>query len=120
MFMRLVNLKVKEGRLNDFARFYEERTIPALQETRGCLYASLLKPTDDDVECVSMTWWRSREDVDAYEKSGLYDELLDEMDDMMAEVVEWQVASPRAVKEGSPPVAGPGCGGLSGGGCRDR
>ena len=93
MFMRLVNLKVKEGRLNDFARFYEERTIPALQDVKGCLYASLLKPTDDDVECVSMTMWRRREDVDAYEKSGLYDELLDEMDDMMAEVVEWKVAS---------------------------
>jgi len=93
MFMRLVNLKVKEGRLNDFARFYEERTIPALQETKGCLYASLLKPTADDVECVSMTLWRSRENVEAYEKSGLYDELLDEMDDMMAEVVEMKVRS---------------------------
>lgn len=93
MFMRLVNLKVKEGRLNDFARFYEERTIPALQGVNGCLYASLLKPTADDVECVSMTLWRSREAVDAYEKSGLYDELLDEMDDMMAEVVEMKVRS---------------------------
>jgi len=93
MFMRLVNLKVKEGRLSDFARFYEERTIPALQGVKGCLYASLLKPTADDVECVSMTLWRSRENVEAYEKSGLYDELLDEMDDMMAEVVEMKVRS---------------------------
>ncbi len=98
MFMRLVNLKVKEGRLNDFARFYEERTIPALRETKGCLYASLLKPTADDVECVSMTLWRSRENVEAYEKSGLYDELLDEMDDMMAEVVEWKVHSSSDLK----------------------
>jgi heme-degrading monooxygenase HmoA len=93
MFMRLVNLKVKEGRLNDFARFYEERTIPALQEVNGCLYASLLKPTDDDVECVSMTMWRSQKDIEAYEMSGLYDQLLDEMDDMMAEIVEWKVMS---------------------------
>jgi heme-degrading monooxygenase HmoA len=96
--MRFVNLKVKEGRLNDFARFYEERTIPALQATKGCLYASLLKPTADDVECVSMTWWRSRKDVEAYEVSGLYDQLLDEMDDMMAEVVEWKVHSSSDLK----------------------
>jgi heme-degrading monooxygenase HmoA len=101
MFMRLVNLKVKEGRLNDFARFYEERTIPALRETKGCLYASLLKPTDDDVECVSMTMWRSKKDVEAYEMSGLYDELLDEMDDMMAEVVEWKVHSSGDIKRES-------------------
>jgi heme-degrading monooxygenase HmoA len=93
MFMRLVNLRVKEGRMNDFARFYEERTIPALQGAKGCLYASLLKPAADDVECVSMTLWRSREAVDAYEESGLYDELLDEMDDMMAEVAEMKVRS---------------------------
>jgi heme-degrading monooxygenase HmoA len=93
MFMRLVNLKVKEGRMNDFARFYEERTIPALHEVKGCLYASLLKPTEDDVECVSMTIWRSPEAVEAYEKSGLYDELLDEMDDMMAEAEELKIRS---------------------------
>jgi heme-degrading monooxygenase HmoA len=99
MFMRFVNLKVKEGRMNDFARFYEERTIPALQATEGCLYASLLRPRGDDVECVSMTMWRSREDVDAYEKSGLYDELLDEMDDMMAEIVEWKVHSSGDLKK---------------------
>jgi heme-degrading monooxygenase HmoA len=105
--MRLVNLKVKEGRLHDFARFYEERTIPALQQTKGCLYASLLKPTDDDVECVSMTMWRSREDVDAYEKSGLYDELLDEMDDMMAEVVEWKVTSSGEAKKELHPLQDP-------------
>ena len=35
MFMRLVNLKVKEGRMNDFARAYEDRIIPALQGVKG-------------------------------------------------------------------------------------
>jgi heme-degrading monooxygenase HmoA len=107
MFMRLVNLKVKEGRMNDFARAYEERIIPALQGVKGCLYASLLKPRGDDVECVSMTMWRTREDVEAYERSGLYDELLDEMDEMMAEVVELKVRSGASSKREIPLLQDP-------------
>jgi heme-degrading monooxygenase HmoA len=93
MFMRFVNLKVKEGRLPDLARFYEDRVIPALQESGGCLYASLLQPSGDDLECISLTWWRSREAADAYETSGKYDELLDDSDDFLAEVSEGRVQS---------------------------
>jgi heme-degrading monooxygenase HmoA len=93
MFMRFVNLKVKQGKLRDLARFYEERVIPALQGSGGCLYATLLQPADDDQECVSMTMWRSRESAEAYEKSGVYDGLLDESDDFLAEVSEGRVQS---------------------------
>ena len=93
MFMRIVNLKVREGRQRDLARFYEDRVIPALGETEGCLYASLLRPSDDDLECVSMTWWRSREAAESYEASGLYDQLLDESDDFLAEISEGLVQS---------------------------
>ncbi len=93
MFMRFVNLKVKEGRLRDLARFYEDRVIPAIQESGGCLYASLLQPSDDDQECVSMTIWRSSEAAEAYETSGVYDELLDDSDEFLAEVSEGRVQS---------------------------
>ena len=93
MYMRIVNLKVKEGRMRDFARFYEDRVIPALQETGGCLYASLLRPSDDDWECISMTWWRSKEAAEEYDKGGRYDELLDESDPYLAEASEGRVQS---------------------------
>lgn len=93
MFMRIVNLKVKQGRQRDLARFYEDRVIPALGETDGCLYASLLQPSDDDLECISMTWWSSKEAAEQYESSGLYDELLDESDDFLAEVSAGRVQS---------------------------
>jgi heme-degrading monooxygenase HmoA len=91
MHMRFVRLKVKEGKHWDFARFYEDRIIPAMQETEGCLFASLLQPLGDDDECVSMTLWRSRELAEAYEKSGLYDQILDEADEFLAEASEWHV-----------------------------
>lgn len=101
MFMRFVNLKVKEGRHQDLARFYEDRVIPALEAASGCLYASLLRPSNDDSECVSMTMWRSKDGAEAYENSGVYDELLDESDDFLAEVSEGRV---RSSSEGSEPI----------------
>lgn len=89
MYMRFVHLKVQRDRLADFARFYEARVIPALQETSGCLYASLLQPTAGDDECISMTTWRSADAAEAYEASGLYDQLLDESDEFMDRVGGW-------------------------------
>lgn len=91
MYMRFVNLKVREGKMRDLATFFEERIIPALEATPGCLYASLLQPSRDDDECVSMTMWRSRQAAEDYEKSGLYDQLLDDSDEFLAEVAEWKV-----------------------------
>lgn len=91
MFMRFVHLKVKKDKVAEFARFYEARIIPALQETPGCLYASLLQPTAGDDECISMTTWRSAEAAETYVNSGLYDELLDESDEYMADATEWKV-----------------------------
>jgi heme-degrading monooxygenase HmoA len=91
MHMRFVRFKVKEDKLWEYSRYYEDRVIGALQETAGCLFASLLQPSGDDNECVSMTMWRSRELAEAYEKSGLYDEILDESDEYLAEASEWHV-----------------------------
>ncbi len=91
MYMRFVNLKVREGKMRGLVKFYEERVLPALEGTKGCLYASLLQPARDDDEYVSMTLWRSQKAADEYEKSGLYDELLDESDEFLAQVSEWKV-----------------------------
>jgi heme-degrading monooxygenase HmoA len=107
MFMRFVHLKVKPDKVADFARFYEARIIPALQDTPGCLYASLLRPSGDDDECISMTTWRSAEAAEDYEKSGLYDELLDESDEYMADATEWKVRLSNDTAEDIPTLHDP-------------
>jgi heme-degrading monooxygenase HmoA len=106
MYMRFVNLKVKEGRMRDMARFYEDRVIPALRESGGCLYASLLQPSGDDNECVSLTIWRSKKAAEAYDRGGRYDELLDDSDELLAEISEGRVQS-SAKSEGFPALQDP-------------
>ncbi len=93
MYMRFVHLKVDEGKMRELTTFYEERVIPFLKDSEGCLYASLLRPSGVDRECVSMTMWRDREQAEAYEDSGAYDQLLDESDDFLAEVSTGRVRS---------------------------
>ena len=90
MFMRFVRIKVERNRMADFRRFYDDRIITALETTPGCLFASLLQTTSEDDECVSLTLWSSQQDAEAYEASGLYDELLDESDEYLAETSEWR------------------------------
>jgi heme-degrading monooxygenase HmoA len=91
MHLRFVHLKVKEGRFHELRTFYDQRVIPAMQETKGCLFASLMQPTDNEDEYVSMTLWTSRKRAEEYEASGLYDQLLDASDDFLAEASEWRV-----------------------------
>ncbi len=90
MFMRFVHLKVKEDTFWKTRKFYEEKVIPTLQATEGCLFASLLQATIEMEECVSMTIWASQEHAGAYEASGVYDRLLDDGDEVLAEGTEWR------------------------------
>ena len=90
MYLRFVHIRVKRERMAEYRRFYDRRIITALQDTEGCLFASLLETTSQDDECVSLTLWSSPEAAEAYESSGLYDELLDESDEYLAEASEWR------------------------------
>ena len=90
MYLRFLHLQVREGQEAAFARFYEERVIPALAGTEGCLYAGLLAPWRG-VAYQSLTLWSAQEAAAAYEDSGLYDRLLAEAAPMLANRAEWRV-----------------------------
>ncbi len=107
MFMRFVHLKVTEDTFWDTLKFYEGKVIPTLQATEGCLFASLLQPTIEMKECVSMTIWASQEYAEAYEASGVYDRLLDESDEAMAERTEWRAKLTGDRINAPPPIYDP-------------
>jgi heme-degrading monooxygenase HmoA len=90
MYLRLVQLRVHEGQEAAYARFYQDRVIPALAATEGCLYAALLAPWRSEAH-QSLTLWSSPEHATAYERSGLYDRLLAEGGPMLADRAEWRV-----------------------------
>jgi len=96
MHMRFVRLKIKEDKVWDAQRFYEERVIPQLEQTDGCLFVSLLQGTVHGDDYISMTVWTSAEAAGEYEHGGLFDRLLDESDELLQEAEEWATDLPGA------------------------
>lgn len=104
MFMRLVQLKIKREESATVRRYYEERTVPALQNTPGCLFACLMQSAEEADEMISMTMWESQEAAESYEKSGLFQQLIDEKRHLMAESSEWRVQLSKDLKLEYAPV----------------
>ena len=91
MFMRLVQVKIKpeiEPRVNEI---YSEKVLSVLQNTLGCLYASLIKSESHPHEYISMSLWESKEHVDAYVESGVYKKVLQDLQPVLADSSEWKI-----------------------------
>lgn len=91
MFLRIIQLRVREADEAAFTRFYEARVIPALETTPGCLYAGLLAPWRGGEAHQSLTIWDSPESAQAYEAKGLYHQLLKEAAPFLSERTEWRI-----------------------------
>ena len=91
MYMRLVQLNVKEEALGELRSFYDLNIVPALRLIRGCLYAGLVQGSGRPSECVSMTFWDTAENADSYEKSGLFKKLLENAGKYLADTSEWKI-----------------------------
>jgi quinol monooxygenase YgiN len=87
--MRLVQATLKKDALPMLRQLYEEKVIPSLQITKGCLHCSLLQSVSHPQESVSLTLWSSRGTADAYEASGPFSKLLEEASQYFEGSSEW-------------------------------
>ena len=55
MFMRFVQLGIKPEAAAAFERFYAHRVAPALLNVDGCVFARLIKSTEQEAEFISFT-----------------------------------------------------------------
>ncbi len=92
MYVRLVSVKLQEGKLNEFRQKYMEEIVPILQNTKGCRYIYLTESLQEENQVISMTIWDSKEDADEYEKSGLFSELTEKVKDTFSHLYQWKVA----------------------------
>ena len=77
MFARVAWGKVKPGTWEEYERLYHDEILPGTRNIKGLHLRELLRGTDDPDEGISLTLWESREDLDAYEQSDLYQRLVD-------------------------------------------
>ena len=88
----------KPGTFGEARRYYDDRTVPVLQKTPGCLFACLMQSTQSADEVISMTLWESASSAEAYEKSGLFKQLIDEKRHILAESAEWKMELTKELK----------------------
>jgi len=91
MFLRLVQAKVKPGRVGDLSAAYGREIIPKLQEVDGCLFVSLVQNERQPGECVSLTLWETAESAEDYVRKGTYARLLEIIMPYLSGTTEWKV-----------------------------
>lgn len=91
MFMRFVQLKVNPVHMETIRPFYDKIVIPELQEMPGCLFAGLIQSSVHPHEYISMTLWNTKQNAEAYEKSGTYQKLFNQIKPLLAESTEWKI-----------------------------
>jgi len=90
VYLRMLRLRTKPGHSVALRRFYDERVLPVLEATEGCLFAQLLQQSHQAEEFVSMTIWESPEAAQAYER-GPYRQLVKDTAELPMERSEWRV-----------------------------
>jgi heme-degrading monooxygenase HmoA len=91
MFLRLVQAKIKPENASRLSDAYLQGIMPALERTKGCLFAGLAQSTRQPEDVISLTLWTSREEAAAYEKSGKFMELLSIARPFFSDASEWRL-----------------------------
>lgn len=91
MYVRLFHSKYQPGAMLRIQQIYDEEIIPRLQKTEGCLSACLISSDLHSNEGISMTLWKSFEHAEDYEKSGVFQELLDKVIPYLSDSSGWKV-----------------------------
>ncbi|NIM15544.1 MAG: hypothetical protein GTO45_26490 [Candidatus Aminicenantes bacterium] len=91
MFMRLLQSKVKPEAVGKLGEFYKTKVIPELQKIKGCMFASLIQDRTQPGTGFSMTLWQTKEDAEAYEKSGIFKNFMKELEPYLSESSEWKI-----------------------------
>ena len=90
-YLRLVSVKLKPGKGDEYRRLYETEIIPALRSTKGCRHTYLTTANSQGTEAISITIWDRKSDAEAYERSGLFAHLLEKTKHLYSELFQWKL-----------------------------
>jgi heme-degrading monooxygenase HmoA len=77
--------KLRQGKMQDLREPYNKEVVSAHKGHKGIRFVHLLESLDNQDEGISITAWDNKADVEAYEKSGDYDNLVAKFKDMYTE-----------------------------------
>lgn len=90
--LRLLTVKIQPGKMEEFRKIYTEDVIPVLKTVKGCRNAMLTTGIEERNEAMSITFWNSKQDIDEYERSGLFDWLNNKVKHTFTGLYRWKMA----------------------------
>ena len=79
MYVRMVWGHLKPGSWAEYAGYYQDKVFPYNEKIDGLLERSILRGIDGDEEAVSLSVWRTAEDLRWYEGSNLRKQFADDI-----------------------------------------
>jgi quinol monooxygenase YgiN len=92
LYVRILSVRLKPGRLEEFAALYNAEILPMLQRVHGCRYAFLTEGVTERNEVISITIWDHKEAADVYEESGLFRKLTRKVQHTFSELYQWKLS----------------------------
>lgn len=77
-FARITTATVPRDKLAEFTHVYETTILPALKPVTG-FQGAVMCTNESTEEGFSLTFWASEQDAIAYEQSGLYAKLIEQL-----------------------------------------
>lgn len=97
-FLRMVSLKFRTEKVEEFKKHYTKKVVPVLRGVEGCRRAFLAAPADNPNELISVTEWESEQAAQAYEHGGQFDALLESQRHFFSGLSEWSMSAQRGAK----------------------
>lgn len=91
-YLRILSLKVKPGRAEEFKKIYYNEILPELESVNGCRFAFLLDNSGHAGEMISLTMWDDAASIDYYEKEGLFNSFLGRLHHTLGDLYRWKMA----------------------------
>jgi quinol monooxygenase YgiN len=91
MHVRIVAVKIQEGKLEEFRLLYKNEILTVLKKTPGCRYAFLSENLQDKNEILSITIWNSKKDSEEYEQKGQFDMLQNKVKHTLDSFYQWKM-----------------------------
>ena len=76
MYIRMTFFNIKEGKMNNLKRDYNDKVLPLHKGHKGIRFVHLLEALDTSRGGISVTAWDAKSDMESYEKSGDYEKLI--------------------------------------------
>jgi quinol monooxygenase YgiN len=91
MYMRLLELRVKPEGLELARNYYQDTVLPRIRTMPGCRFGLLIQNRLDPNDLISMTLWEQQRDAEAYQQSPVYEQMIAEFSEFLAESSVWKV-----------------------------